>query len=264
MIAPETASAEFERHGSTDVGYLRLHFSRFATTKALLESTWPRKGGRVLDIGAHWLHQSYLYACDGYEVSAADMPPILDLPAVRNLAKAHGIRLLPYDDLASGHAFAAIPDDSFDLILFTEILEHLAFNPVALWRELHRVLAPGGRIVVTTPNYLAFRTLLRRWRSSVTRSGGGLSVGEILRTPTYGHHWKEYSLAELREYFSFLSSDFAVRRALYVEDYYGSTSLAARCARPIERMIPPLRPHLHLEVELTGKGNGVMEDPAWN
>jgi 2-polyprenyl-6-hydroxyphenyl methylase/3-demethylubiquinone-9 3-methyltransferase len=264
MIAPETALAELERHGPTDVGYLRLHFSRFTTTKALLEATWPRKGGRVLDIGAHWLHQSYLYACDGYEVSAADMPSILDLSAVRDLARAHGIRLLPYDDLAGGHAFAAIPDNSFDIILFTEILEHLAFNPVALWRELHRILSPGGRIVLTTPNFLALRALLRRWKASVTRSGGGLSVEDILRTPTYGHHWKEYSLAELREYFSILSSDFVVRRALHVEDYYGSPSLAARCARAVETMIPPLRPHLHVEVELAGKRNGVMKEPAWS
>ena len=126
------------------------------------------------------------------------------------------------------------------------------------------MLAAGGRIVLTTPNFLALRTLLRRWKASVTRSGGGLSVQEILRTPTYGHHWKEYSLAELEEYFSLLSPDFVVRQALHVEDYYGSTSLAARCARPIERLISPLRPHLHLEVELTGKRNGVMKDPAWS
>jgi len=28
-------------------------------------------------------------------------------------------------------------------------------------------------------------------------------------------------------------------------------------------LISPLRPHLHLEVELAGKRNGVMKDPAW-
>jgi len=263
MISLEAALAEFERHGSTDVDYLRLHFSRFTTTKALLEATRPLKGGRVLDVGAHWLHQSYLYARDGYEVSAADMPPIHGLASVRNLAAAHGIRLLSYGELAGGHAFAAIPDDSFDIILFTEILEHLAFNPVALWRELHRVLAPQGRIVLTTPNYQALRTLVRRWKASVTRSGGGLSVQQILGTPTHGHHWKEYSLAELREYFSILSADFVVRRALHVEDYYGSTSLAARCARLVEKAIPALRPHLHVEVELIGKRNGVMKEPGW-
>jgi hypothetical protein len=31
-------------------------------------------------------------------------------------------------------------------------------------------------------------------------------------TGTYGHHWKEYSAAEMRTYFSLLSDDFQVVR----------------------------------------------------
>jgi SAM-dependent methyltransferase len=42
---------------------------------------------------------------------------------------------------------------SFDLIVSCETLEHLANPPLAV-RELARVLRPGGRLVVTTPNYL--------------------------------------------------------------------------------------------------------------
>jgi hypothetical protein len=60
----------FAAHGGTDAGYLRRHWPRFRATKALVEQTWRCKGGRVLDLGAHWLHQSLLFALDGYRVTA--------------------------------------------------------------------------------------------------------------------------------------------------------------------------------------------------
>ncbi|MEO8083893.1 MAG: methyltransferase domain-containing protein [Ardenticatenales bacterium] len=42
-------------------------------------------------------------------------------------------------------------DGAFDKILFTEVIEHIPDDRAAL-RELARVLAPGGRIAITTPN----------------------------------------------------------------------------------------------------------------
>lgn len=41
----------------------------------------------------------------------------------------------------------------FDLILHYELIEHLA-DPIAVMRDLHRLLVPGGRMVFTTPNAL--------------------------------------------------------------------------------------------------------------
>ncbi len=48
---------------------------------------------------------------------------------------------------------AALPfaDATFDVVLSTEVIEHLA-SPVDGVRELARVLRPGGRLVLTTPN----------------------------------------------------------------------------------------------------------------
>lgn len=46
------------------------------------------------------------------------------------------------------------PDHSFDLITMIEVVEHLTEEDVdVLFAECARVLEPGGRLLVTTPNY---------------------------------------------------------------------------------------------------------------
>ncbi len=52
-----------------------------------------------------------------------------------------------------------LPDASFDVIISTEVIEHLE-NPRAMAREFSRLLKPGGKIVVTTPNQESLRSLI--------------------------------------------------------------------------------------------------------
>jgi len=262
----EEYAAVFAAHGDSGAEYLRWHFPRFAATKQRLLSHGNRAAGnQILDVGAHWLHQTVLYAIDGFVVTALDLPATLDAESVRALAKAHSIRLLPNDDLEYPAALKAIADDTFDLVLFTEIIEHLAFNPVAMWREIYRVMKPGARIVVTTPNYHALRTRLRRSWRAVRGLGAGVDVEHVLSVHTHGHHWKEYSRRELERYFALLSPDFACQYFAYMK---GSRRASARkpsveIALLVERMIPFLRPDLYVEVELTRKAAGIVVEPHW-
>jgi ubiquinone/menaquinone biosynthesis C-methylase UbiE len=45
-----------------------------------------------------------------------------------------------------------LADESFDCVLLSEVIEHLEVPHVSI-REASRVLRPGGRLLVTTPNY---------------------------------------------------------------------------------------------------------------
>lgn len=252
----EELLAEFRRHGGTDEDYLTHHYARFAETRREFCSTWDRtRGARVLDIGAHWLHQSLLWSSDGYEVTAVDLPTTFDLQEVRNIARVHRIRLVPCADLAGADALEAIESDSIDILLFTEIIEHITFNPVRLWKQVHRILTPGARIVITTPNYYAFGSRAWQLRRFVRGNGGGIRVEDILGTPTYGHHWREFSRSELIRYFELLSPDFVTFKCHFAAPYELLPSHPIR--RLLYRQLPWFRPNIHLEIELKDKSHGV-------
>lgn len=81
-------------------------------------------------------------------------------------------------------------DDVFDLVVFCEIIEHLLNDPLHTLREIHRVLQPGGHVVISTPN--------------VARAGNvvGIVAGENIYDPysgfgPYGRHNREFNLHEL-------------------------------------------------------------------
>jgi 2-polyprenyl-3-methyl-5-hydroxy-6-metoxy-1,4-benzoquinol methylase len=257
--------AEFARAGGTELPYLRVHYARFAATKREYDRTHASAPGVLLDIGAHWLHQALLWSLDGWNVCAMDMPVTLDEPIVKDLAARRAIRLLANDELQRPRALDALADDSVDVVLFTEVIEHITFNPVAMWRAVHRVLRPGGTIVVTTPNYYALRGRALAPLRFVHGGGGGLDVESLIKEPTFAHHWKEYSLAELRRYFELLSPDFKITKALRVMDYHADAfvSIPGRVYMAVERALPFLRPQLHVEIGLDGKRSGVIGDPTW-
>ncbi len=254
----------FSRCGGTDEGYLEAHYARLRATSELVGGG----GGharRILDVGGHWLHQAAFHAHADTQITSIDGPGTFGLPEVREAACRMGIRLLLEPELEQGQALQQLADDSIDLILFTEIIEHLTFNPVELWKELYRVLAPGGRIVITTPNYYALEGSawhigrFLRWR------GAGITIEEILGKRTFGHHWKEYSMAELAGYFRYLSSDFRIRRARWLAavDHGRLLPRKARLARTVQRWIPWVRPGLFLEIELPEKRSGIVLEPGW-
>ncbi len=206
----------FASTAATDEGYLCAHFSRFVDTYRFAQAGLGGKPQVILDIGAHWLHHAFLYANDGHRLVCADNPITASNPDVKKIASTIGASLVNCVRLDKGDGICEIPDDSIDLIIFSEIIEHLAFNPIRMWREIHRCLRPGGRIIVTTPNSVNFRTVRLRLHQLIDEGFFGCPVDEIMSTGTLGHHWKEYSLPEILKYFSLLSTDFEFSRHEFI------------------------------------------------
>jgi len=92
------------------------------------------EGKSALDIGCRDGYWSRKLEEIGYEVTAVDIDS--------NYSKcqfADANKKLPFND------------STFDLIWSTEVLEHLE-NPSFSVSEMQRVLKPGGKILLTTPN----------------------------------------------------------------------------------------------------------------
>lgn len=81
-------------------------------------------------------------------------------------------------------------DGSFDMILYMEVMEHLAYSPSWALAEMHRVLRPGGRLFLTVPNYLSFTRLwLQLMHMSDEHPYSGLGI--------YGRHLREFTQEEV-------------------------------------------------------------------
>lgn len=81
-------------------------------------------------------------------------------------------------------------DESFDTVLLCEVIEHLVQDPVFQLSEIARVLRPGGRLVLTTPNVARQNNRLR------------LAQREGIYDPysqygPHGRHNREYTADEL-------------------------------------------------------------------
>jgi len=86
------------------------------------------------------------------------------------------------------------PDNTFDLVTWCEVIEHLTENPVHTLAEIHRVLKPGGALVLSTPN--ASRA------DSIANFLAGRNIYDPyhLGAPLKGsRHSREYTFSELKE-----------------------------------------------------------------
>ncbi|MEM0241072.1 MAG: class I SAM-dependent methyltransferase [Candidatus Nezhaarchaeales archaeon] len=152
---------------------------RLYTLKLVLEFCPP--GSEVVDLGASPFIVSCALARMGYRVVAVDYDP----EEYSTIASACGVKTIRADlernrlDLA---------DASMDCAVFTEVLEHLSPYCVGhIISEINRVLKPGGKLVLTTPN---IASLFRRLR---------LLLGVQPQYITHIHEYTKKEVVELLE-----------------------------------------------------------------
>lgn len=254
----------FANFGTTDHKYFSAHYDRWISTKTftLGDTGFPQRL-TILDMGAHWLHNAYLYAIDGHKLICMDAPDTLQLPSVKAVADAFDMQLIPTKRLEKGEGLEVVPSDSVDIILFCEIIEHLTFNPIPFWKEVYRILKVGGRIIVTTPNSFYYRNLERHFSDMMAGERIGIPLMEIMQFGTYGHHWKEFSLSELLRYFEYLSIDFENSKYLLTVLPEDAEVSLSGISEEISRQTDVRAHNIYLEVTLTSKNSGIVVDPPW-
>lgn len=128
-------------------GHLTSHY---AAALELMPTLAPGQS-RLLELGAGHCEIARLLRDRGWQVHTADLEAsrvaeaiALGFPATRS-------------DLNDPLPF---PDAAFDFVVMLEVIEHVVRAEAALG-EVARVLSPGGRLLLTTPNHAFYKSRIR-------------------------------------------------------------------------------------------------------
>ena len=125
-----------------------------------------------------------------------------------------------------------LKENSVDLVLLSEVFEHLRIDLIFTMSEIRRVLRPGGYLILSTPNFFEIGKMLRLLIKGKTSN----IFEEYMKLKSVGH------MGHVREYTSRDVEDFLGKMMLTVEKriYRGinnwslrPTSLLKRGALPV-------------------------------
>jgi SAM-dependent methyltransferase len=170
-----TISDQTYRFYNTSAGYLqRLEGAgwrpEYGAVLGSLKRYQLARGGAALDYGCGVGDLTAILARTGYRAVGAD----ISLPFIQSAYARHPH--LPFVALGTGPALP-FARDQFWAITAVNTIEHVA-TPAQTLRELHRVLAPGGMLVMTFPNLMSPLRPLKRFVARRKRARYGPESGE--------------------------------------------------------------------------------------
>jgi SAM-dependent methyltransferase len=136
----DEASLAYMTRNEADMAFKRR-------VRTIFEWVAPKDDDLILDIpcGRGFYLNMFRYVSDCTLVGAE-----LDFPVIRKAQRT--VASLPDIALHNASIYQLpYPDDTFDAVILSEILEHIE-DDVAGLREVLRVLKPGGVVAITVPN----------------------------------------------------------------------------------------------------------------
>lgn len=169
--------------------YYNMHFSRYLKMLDILEST-DIKFDNFLDIGPSFSHFAYLiskfFNADGFTVDVENEAH----KQVSKILEQSGFQCKFANVVEKGIPYK---DNKFQLVIFSEVIEHIPASPTTIFKEISRVIKKDGFLFLTTPNAvkLFYRLAFLRGRNPYPLFEEHLSFENA-----YIRHWREYTLTE--------------------------------------------------------------------
>ena len=139
--------------------YFDRHQSRFADILRLCRSYVPNPSARVLDVGRS-VFTAYLLKSYS-NIHTLGLDPFIDDGGHREVSDMAAVPHITFD-LLNSHVVSSWPScGSFDLIVFSEVIEHLSVAPEFVFASLGSLLTEQGVLICSTPNAADFAKRVR-------------------------------------------------------------------------------------------------------
>jgi len=127
---------------------------RYKETLEIIPSNLDEQ--RLLDIGTKYGHLAYLVKnLRRYEIVSMDRKRS-DIKGCLSFFRDVGLKFI-FSDACN----LPFRDESFEVVLFCEVIEHIMRYPNVALDEIYRVLRPGGSLVLSAFNYARLQNRIR-------------------------------------------------------------------------------------------------------
>lgn len=133
-----------------------LQVRDYQKTRGFLRKLFPNRG-KLIEIGSGFGHLLNFFKQDGWDVMGIE--PLRG--GCQFSESEFGIKAIP-----KTIEEAALDENSVDVVIMMHVIEHVP-DPLGTFKEVYRILKPGGYFILETPRYdtLMFRLLGKRERS---------------------------------------------------------------------------------------------------
>ncbi|MDY6913838.1 MAG: methyltransferase domain-containing protein [Planctomycetota bacterium] len=180
-----------------------IPMKRYPTNRHEAAVKWAGSGERAMDVGAGSgaLLRSLRGAYRQWVATELSCPRVAGLE--ETFQDDAGVQVLRHDIERQKLPF---PENHFDAVFLIDVVEHF-FDPVPPLAEIHRVMRPGGRLLIDTPNIAKWTRRLKllcgRFPATASLDEGLLMYDR--KTPTdlhdegHMHYFTFRSLSKLLE-----------------------------------------------------------------
>jgi len=184
-IGPYYQSEEYVSHSNTSKGlinsiYQKVRKRTLKSKKKLLNKVSGKSNGRLLDIGCGTGEFLHTAKEAGWSVLGLEPDPGAREMGIKNYQL----------EILEAEKFFEIEEGQFDAITMWHVLEHV-HELDAYMEKIHRLLKPGGTLIVAVPNYTSHDAAKYK------------EYWAAYDVPRHLYHFSPQSMAELMKRFKF-------------------------------------------------------------